>query len=158
MSPQCCWRQQSDQASHLVVKFGLGTIEGEEVTQDQISKMLDPRILSVPQIRGFYRGDDQRIGHILKDFIDGHPIDSHNPAHIAAIRRAFEHPASFQRDSPGPLDSGELVGIFWEDARPLDQTLRGLENFTNNRQSKRISLNNVRCALCHLDTALENML
>jgi Ser/Thr protein kinase RdoA (MazF antagonist) len=145
--------------SNTLVKFGRGTTKGEAATQTEVSKILNPTIIRVPQVYRFYRNDKRNIGYIVMEYIDGQPIDVHNTAHLEALRRAFEHLASFQRDYPGPLHPDEPLGILWEDEIPDDyNTLGGLEDWINGRQEDRVFLQNARCVLCHLDTALENIL
>lgn len=145
--------------SNMVVKIGRGATEGEAVTQTQVSEILNPAIIRVPRVYGFYHDDERNIGYIAMEYIDGKPVDVHNTAHLNALRRAFEHLASFHRDYPGPLHSDELLGILWEDEIPDDyNTLGGLEDWINNRQDDRVFLRDARPVLCHLDTALENML
>lgn len=144
---------------NLVVKFGCGTTKGEAVTQTDVSKFLNSTIIRVPQVYRFHRDDERNIGYIFMEYVDGQPIDTQNTAHVEALRRAFEHLASFQRDCPGPLHSDEPQGILWEDEIPDDyNTLGGLEDWINHRQEDRVFFRNTRCVLCHLDTALENML
>ena len=92
-------------------------------------------------------------------YIKGEPINVHSTAHAEALRNAFDHLASFQRDYPGPLHSTEPQGILWEDEIPGEyNTLSGLEDWINTRQSDPVSLRDEDSVLCHLDTALENML
>lgn len=142
-----------------VIKIGAAVTEGEAITQEQVSKILDPAIIHVPRVYQFFQDDTRKIGHILMEYVEGEQIDPDNPAHIEALRKAFDHLASFKRDDPGPLHSGEPVGILWEDETPSQShTVAGLEEWINTRQGDQVVLHGEELVLCHLDMALDNML
>ena len=86
--------------SNMVVKLGCSTIKGEAATQTEVYRILNATIVQVPQVYGLYRDDKRNVGYIAMEDIDGHPIDLHNTAHLKALRRVFEHLASFQRILP----------------------------------------------------------
>ena len=143
----------------IVIKSGRGTTEGEAITQRQVSSILNREIIYVPHVYHFFHDGNKNIGYIFMEYVEGEPINVYNNAHVGALRKAFDHLASFKRKFPGPLHSGEPQGILWEDEIPSNyNTLDGLENWINTRQDDQVVLRGEEFVLCHLDTALHNIL
>ena len=145
--------------SNIVVKYGRGVTQAEAQTQTEVFKVIDPSIIHVPQVHHFYHNGDQNIGYIIMEFVEGEPIDTHQTEQVEALQKALDHLSSLKRDFPGPLHSSELQGILWEDDAPSNpNTPKGLEDWINKWQDDKVIFNDEDFVLCHLDTALQNML
>lgn len=89
----------------------------------------------------------------------GFLIDTDSHTQVLAIEAALNHLQSFSRDFPGPIHSGEVQGVLWENSSPVTNiTVQSLEDWMNLWQDERISLQEEEFVFCHLDTALKNML
>lgn len=146
--------------TNLVIKFGGGVTRGEAEAQRYALGKLDPTIIRVPKVYGFYYDEKKDVGYLTMEFInDGLVMDEHNPAHVEALHKGLSHLASIKRDFPGPLHSGEPQGILWEDDIPSDySTIAGIEQWISMWLNRRVDIGDEDLVLCHLDTVLENML
>src|SRR5271156_1451573 len=138
----------------IVVKVGCGVTQGEAETQAKVSEILDRTTVFVPRVYHFYRDDRSNVGYLVMEYVEGRPIDIHSTSHVEALKNALNHLASFKRDHPRLLHSGEPQGILWEDDSPSDpHTIEGLKTWIEKWQSCRVDLNEEDLILCHLDTA-----
>jgi serine/threonine protein kinase len=145
--------------SNLVVKFGRGVTQAEAQTQEEVSKIIDSSIIHVPQVHSFYHDGDQNIGYLIMEFVEGEPIDVGCTEQVEGLQKTLDHLSSLKRAFPGTLHSGELQGILWEDDAPsTHNTSEGLADWINKWQDDKVILDGEDFVLCHLDTALQNML
>lgn len=143
----------------IVVKYGRGVIREEAEAQRHALTILDPAIVYVPQVYGFFYDDKGQIGHLIMEKVDGLPVEGDCHTHITAIGAAVNHLQSLSRAFPGPLHSGEPQGVLWENGSPVtNNKVQDLEAWINMWQDESISLQGEKFVLCHLDTALKNML
>jgi hypothetical protein len=100
--------------SNVVVKFGRGVTQAEAQTQTEVSRLIDPKFIHVPQVHHFYHNGDQKIGYIVMEFVEGEPIDANRTEHVEALQKALDHLSSLKTNFPGPLHSSERQGILWK--------------------------------------------
>lgn len=143
----------------IIIKYGRWVTQEEAEAQRSAYALLDPAIIQVPKVYGFFCDSEGQIGYLAMEKVNGVPVNPNNDNHLLAVSRAMRYLPSLKRDFPGPLHSGTPQGILWEDSVPaINNTVEGLEQWINQWQPKPINLRQEEFVLCHLDTALRNML
>jgi serine/threonine protein kinase len=69
-----------------VVKLGPSISFHESVNQKRALELVDPRIVKIPRVHGFFT-DDRGRGYIVMEFIEGEMITSLSESHIESCKR-----------------------------------------------------------------------
>jgi thiamine kinase-like enzyme len=120
---------------------------------------LHPATIRSPKVHHFFRDTRTGIGYLAMEWINGAPIDTQDRSQADALRTAMGHLAAFKRAFPGLILRGEPQGIFWEDGVPsVSDTVKGLSDWVNIWQHEQMDFQCEDLMLCHLDTAVDNIL
>lgn len=60
-------------------------------------EILDPAVISVPSVYGFFYNNEDQIGHLAMEKINGVPIDPNKDNHLLAVQTAMDYLPSVKR-------------------------------------------------------------